>query len=91
MSPRAKNQLAQLLLVVAWATIDAIFRALRLWQDTNHNGTVESIGLDFQESKRIDQYGDQFRYRVVLKDARNTKVSRWAWDVFLLVGPNKQS
>lgn len=76
---------------------DALFVSLRLWQDINHTGTsepselypiselgVESISLDFKESKRTDQYGNQFRYRVRLKDARQANVSHWAWDVFLV-------
>jgi hypothetical protein len=73
---------------------DAVFLSLRLWQDTNHNGiseswemytlsdlNIESISLDFGESRRMDQYGNQFRYRARVK-RRSEPIGRWAWDVF---------
>jgi len=75
---------------------DSVFENLRLWQDKNHNGISESeelhtltelnvkaLELDFKESKRVDEFGNEFKYRAKVKDASNTSVGRWAWDVFL--------
>jgi hypothetical protein len=73
---------------------DAIFAALRLWQDANHNAlseagelhtlkdfAIDSIDLNFKESRRRDQYGNEFRYRAKL--GGSSPVARYAWDVFL--------
>jgi hypothetical protein len=79
---------------------DAVFTALRLWQDLNHNGVSEPgelrtlpsldvarLRLDYKESKRTDGHGNRFKYRAQVRDAKGARVGRWAWDVFLLVAP----
>jgi hypothetical protein len=78
---------------------DSIFNNLRLWRDTNHNGISEAselhtlaglgltaIELDYRESRKTDEFGNQFKYRAKVRDAQGAQLGRWAWDVFLLTG-----
>jgi hypothetical protein len=78
---------------------DAIFTTLQLWQDKNHNGIsepnelhtlpsldIETLELDYRESRRTDEHGNRFKYRAKVWDSNKARVGRWAWDVFLLKG-----
>lgn len=79
---------------------DSVFEDLRLWQDVNKNGISEAselrslkqlglktIELDYQESKRTDQHGNQFKYRARVKDDNDSQMGRWAFDIILQVNP----
>ncbi|HEX8265498.1 MAG TPA: hypothetical protein VF596_08850 [Pyrinomonadaceae bacterium] len=79
---------------------DNVFASLRLWQDANHNGESEpdemhalqnlnvmKLELDYHESRKQDENGNRFKYRAKIKDARNSKIGRWAWDVYLTSAP----
>lgn len=79
---------------------DAVYTNLRLWQDVNHNGVSEpgelhplaemgvtTLDLNYKESRRVDRYGNKFRYRAKVGDARGGHIGRWAWDVFLVDAP----
>ena len=80
---------------------DAVYTALRLWRDANHNGysepqelhtlssmDVSALELAYRESRRADEYGNRFRYRAKVWDAKGARMGRWAWDVFLVAAPS---
>jgi hypothetical protein len=75
---------------------DSIYPQLRVWIDVNHNGISEpgelhtlaelgirALDLRYTESRRTDQYGNQFRFKARVRDNAGSDVGRLAWDVFL--------
>jgi hypothetical protein len=76
---------------------DAVWSQLRIWIDANHNGKsepeelhtldeigIKSISLAYRESRRVDQYGDLFRYLGSLNPDHGDPVNRAIYDVFLV-------
>ncbi len=76
---------------------DAIFNALRLWIDDNHNGrsevselltlrdaSVMRISLHYHESRRHDKYGNSFKFlaRAWLARTNGGTEAVWTTDVF---------
>ena len=79
---------------------DSVFSSLRLWQDTNHDGlsepselhtlpsqNVAAIDLDYKDSKKTDDHGNQFSFRAKVKNSQGQQLGRWAWDVYLVRSP----
>jgi hypothetical protein len=77
---------------------DSIYSHLVLWIDENHDGISQpselhslselglfSISVSYRESKKTDQFGNQFRYRSAVNPDVKTnqpRDGRWAYDVF---------
>lgn len=86
-----------------WITKDdSIYKQLQVWTDTNHDGVsqknelhpVESVGITaisvrYTYSKRIDEYGNIFRFRSVIRDQAGSEVNKTIYDVFLQLGPTE--
>jgi hypothetical protein len=83
---------------------DVVFPSLRLWEDLNHNGVsepaelrslfdleIDTISLDYRESRRRDRWGNTFRYRAKIYGTTTRNIGRWAHDVFLLSHPVNQT
>ena len=73
-----------------------------LWIDSNHDGVsqplelhtlpelgVTGIDLDYRQSAKQDRYGNEFRYRSKVYYDGNGNVSKYAFDVFLMVISNE--
>jgi hypothetical protein len=85
---------------------DTVFANLRLWIDANHDGICQpeelhrllelgiySLALNYTESRRKDEFGNQFRYKARVnpgerRDQRDQTSSgdpgRWIYDVFFI-------
>ncbi|HEV3040636.1 MAG TPA: hypothetical protein VHA33_22925 [Candidatus Angelobacter sp.] len=85
---------------------DMIYSRLRLWIDANHDGIsqpgelhslrdlgIYSLALNYSESRKTDQFGNQFRYKARVnpgerRDRRDETESgepgRWTYDVFFV-------
>jgi hypothetical protein len=79
---------------------DPVWQKLLLWTDRNHNGISEpdelmrvadsglaAISLDYKTTKRVDQFGNEFRQRgeVMWQDGEATKI----FDVWLQTAPRR--
>ncbi|MDQ2841500.1 MAG: hypothetical protein M3Y72_10780 [Acidobacteriota bacterium] len=69
-----------------------------LWIDSNHDGIsqpaelkhlpelgVSKIDLQYEESHRVDEFGNAFFFRSLIWDSAGKRNGRFAWDVFLKI------
>jgi hypothetical protein len=86
---------------------DAVFSKLVLWIDDDHDGIsqpselhklsefgIHSLSVSYFESRKTDEFGNQFRYKARVnprkedRDSRDEtvagEVGRWAYDVFFV-------
>ena len=79
---------------------DEIYNQLLLWTDDNHDGVSQAsevkhlrdlkvyrIDLQYERSRRVDEFGNSFYYRARIWDADGKLSGRAAWDVFLKMAP----
>jgi hypothetical protein len=87
---------------------DAVFSNLRLWIDENHDGIsqpgemhtlselgIRSLALGYFESRKADEFGNEFRYKARInprhehRDSRDEAPDgtpgRWAYDVYFVI------
>jgi len=77
---------------------DSVYSSLRLWVDVNHDGISQSdelftlsaagvfaLDLRYFDDKRVDQFGNQFRYRSRIWEERQNHLDQRCYDVFLVV------
>ncbi len=79
---------------------DSVYSSLRVWIDANHNGFSEpselhtlqelgvfKIGLKYNETPFVDQYGNRFRFKGSIWDQGGTEKDV-CYDVFLQIQTN---
>lgn len=78
---------------------DDVFNSLKVWQDSNHNGTSEpgelrplqsakihGLSLYYQQYGERDVNGNELKYRGKIFSQGNKDLGLWAYDVFLVPG-----
>ena len=78
---------------------DPIFASLRAWVDVNRDGLsqaielrpldavgVEALSVLPHESRRVDDHGNQFRYRALIRFRSQPRL-RFSWDVYPVTEP----
>jgi len=79
---------------------DKIYDSLLLWQDYNHDGMsqpeeikslsdspIKAISLDYRHSRRVDQFGNWYRFAAPVYDEKGSDIGRRAWDITFKTGP----
>jgi hypothetical protein len=48
---------------------------------------IAKLSLEYLEVRRVDQWGNWFRFRARVVDGRGQDTGRWAYDVYLGTSP----